>query len=257
MSEKKKYTFHDYKTQILILVGFILVGTGFWYYMSNQPIVPDNAHESFNMYSKYLKKTTGDDSKIEANIAEAEANEGGYTHQLILYNKTETFYCGVLEVLDVDGKVIYSKEYVNVRPAEVRVVAVVIEGNVSDFRIKDHKYYEFTYPKPAASARVSNDGVASINYQWTNIIFYEEDLTVDNCMEYAKYIYIQDILSGMPSYDIYFYGENSVEYVDGYVQKPSFGSGTYGGTLDQEKGSVSIMDLKTDMFKVLLEEVMK
>ena len=255
--EIKKTTFKDYQTQLIVLVVFVFIGIGVWYYISQQPRLPVNARNYITDYTKYLKKTSGSIDDVNVYLEKA-ADTQMSTHYVTIYNKTTSFYCGILELVDSKNNVIYAKEFVNIRPTEVRIVGISINQEPADYRLKSSLFFKFSYPDLGGKGSLSSDNDPSRGYAWTNVVFADDDFTIENCMLYAKNIFVQDVLAGMPSNDVYFYKESTVEfYEEDGVQFPIPSSQTYVAALNQDSKAIYLAELVDGQAKIVAQEIVK
>jgi hypothetical protein len=255
--EVKKTTFKDWRTQIIILIVFMIIGGGFWYFIDQQPRIPNGARSYVNDYTKYLKRVSGSSDDINVYLEKANDKQMS-THYITVYNKTEGFYCGTLELVDSKNEVIYSRKFVNIRPAEVRIVGIQVNKEPVDYRLKESLFFSYSYPEIESKGFVSNDNDPSLGYAWTNVVFEDEDFTIENCMAYAKNIFVQDVLAGMPSNDVYFYKTSTVEYIeeDG-IKFPRTSSNTYVAALDQNSKSVYLAEIVNGNAEIIATEIVK
>jgi|GEM_PF-5322873 len=255
--EIKKTTFKDWQTQIIVLVIFVLLGTGIWFYLGQQPRIPANAQSYIIDYTKYLKKTSGTAEDVNVYLEKAVDN-ANFTHYITIYNKTTSFYCGTLELVDANNKVIFGREFVNIRPTEVRIIGINIKQEPEDYKLKNSLFFKYSYPNTESKGDISADNDAVLGYAWTNVVFEDEDLTVENCMAYIKNIFVQDVLAGMPSNDIYFYKTSTVEYTEeNGIQFPKTNSAEYVAALDQGAKKVYLAKLENGKAEVVSEEIVK
>ncbi|MDD6466733.1 MAG: hypothetical protein PUF50_00935 [Erysipelotrichaceae bacterium] len=240
--------------RLLILVLMVLVGFGFWYYMDQKPRMPIGASDSFSKYDHYLKRVQGDAETIEVYI-EPNTRFENYTHTITVVNLTEQFYCGTLKVFDINGEVCYQNRIINLRPKEERMIAVNLSTLPLIYQWEDPLFYRFDYPVAVVDASVSYDGYDE--YYWMNVIV-ADDVTVEQCLEYAKMIYIEDILAGMDSLDLIFYKRSEVRYEKGNEQSyPVLDTGCYGAILSQKDKTITIVDWKQEKEQILLQCEMK
>jgi len=238
------------KIFIAILIC-VLVVFSFLFYINMQPLVPENANESFNTYAKYLKRSFNNDYELKVYFSKVEGEN--YNYYVSVYNDSDYFYCGDIYVLDESGETICEISCINVQPDELRHYGINEEKEPVDYKVKNERIYAFNYEKPIESYTLSLDLDTDSSYPWRNVILKQEDLTVEKCLELGKYFYILDILSGSESMDTYCYLEGDVQYYDTDGEKyPLRSSAIYGIVLNQQEKSVKIVDLIANL--EILEE---
>ncbi len=243
---------------VYLVLSLSIIGLavyGFIYYLGQQPLIPNNAAASYASYAKYLKRTNGDSKEVMVYFNPNSGNE--YNWYVTINNETSDFYCGTLKIYDADKNIVYEDSYVNIKPQEVRMLMVKLENKPIDYTWTKTRFYQFNYEKPQVDAALSMDSDAQFQYVWNNLVFKSEDLSVENCLEYGKYLYIEDLLSGQSSPDTYCYDEALTTYhqVNG-VSYPDISSAKFGIIIDQTNQTIKIVDLVANN-EVLSEISMK
>lgn len=240
--------------KIIILVMLALVGYGIWYVVDQQPRMPDTANASFSKYNHYLKRKAVD-AELEVYIEPVTRFEA-YSHYITVVNPTDDFYCGTLKVWDVYGELCYDKRFLNLRPKEERIFAVKLDALPLDYQWEDVLCYRFTYPEVEVDASVLYDANDE-GYYWMDVIV-PDGTSVEQCMEYAERIYIQDILAGMDSLDLVFYYQSDVRYEKKHeVSFPRLDTACFGALLSQKEKTIVIVDWENEEEQILLKKEMK
>ena len=240
---------------VYLVLSLSIIGLavfGFIYYINQQPLIPNNAADSYTTYAKYLKRTNGNSEEVMVYFSPNSGSE--YNWYVTIYNQTDDFYCGTLKLYDEDQNKLYEDSYVNIKPHEVRMLMVQLDGKPVNYTWTKTRFYQFNYDKPEADAALSMDSDSDFQYVWNNLVFKSEDLTVENCLEYGKYLYIEDILAGQSSPDTYCYDEELTTYheVNG-VSYPDVSTAKFGIIIDQEDQTIKIVDLVAN--NEVLEEI--
>ena len=80
---------------VYLVLSLSIIGLavfGFIYYINQQPLIPNNAADSYTTYAKYLKRTSGNSEEVMVYFSPNSGSE--YNWYVTIYNQTDDFYCG-------------------------------------------------------------------------------------------------------------------------------------------------------------------
>ena len=235
-----------------ILIVLVCVFVGFLYLIEIQPRKPENASSLFSTYEQYLKRAQGDVGCLEVYV-EPVTKYQDYDYYVTVCNTSDQFVCGTLQLVTGQGNVCFEKRYINIKPYEEKVIAIDVEYVPVDYKWKKVSFYDFEYPKVEVETSVSYDYDEDYGYYWMNVMSNEE-LSADECLEYSERMYIQDILAGSNSNDIFFYDRGEVVYIEKANQQyPDINSSYMAGSFDGEV--IQIIDIKTS--EIVKEKLLK
>ena len=225
---------------------------GFGYFLSIQPKKPNNSHSLFNEYEKYMSYTKGDAGCLEVYVEPVTKYEN-YDYYVTVNNTSDAFACGTLQLLSAKDNVCFEKRYINLKPHEEKLIAIDVEMVPVDYIWKKVSFYEYTYPSVDIDETITYDYDDDMGYYWMNVVTNDQ-LNKEECLNYAMYMYVQDILAGTTSKDIFFYSREDVTFEQKGNQKyPDINSSYFAAAFDGEK--VQIVDLNTS--KIILEKLLK
>ena len=234
---------------LIVLVGLFV---GFLYMIEIQPRKPENASELFTTYEQYLKRSQGSVDSLEVYVEPVTKYEE-YDYYVTVRNASDQFVCGTLQLITGKGNVCFEKRYINIKPYEEKVIVIDVEYAPADYKWKKLSFYDFNYPKVELDISVSYDYDEDYGYYWTNVMS-DEELSVDVCLEYATRMYIQDVLAGKNSSDIFFYSRRDVVYIEKANQQyPDMNSSYMASSFDGER--IQIVDIETS--EIIKEKLLK
>ena len=238
--------------KITIVIVLIAICIGFGYYLEIQPRKPENSSSLFSSYEVYMKRASGDIASLEVYV-EPVTKYTDYNYYITVCNTSDQFVCGTLELVTAKDRVCYKKRFINLKPYEEKMIAVNLEYVPVDYEWKKVSFYDFTYPEINFNEKVSYDWDETYGYYWMNVITNEK-LDAQSCLDYAKRVYVQDILAGSDSMDLFFYYGMEVEYIEKNSQMyPDRNSSYMGVSFDGER--IQVVDLETS--EIILEKLLK
>ena len=225
-----------------IVIVLICLFFGFLYVIEIQPRKPENASALFDEFEKYLKKSINDESCLEVYV-EPVTKYQDYDYYVTVCNTSNQFVCGTLQLLTGKGNVCFEKRYINIKPYEEKVLVIDVDYVPTDYKWKKLSFYNFDYPEIDVDVSVSYDYDEEYGYYWMNVLSNEK-LSVDMCLEYATWVYVQDVLAGSGSRDIFFYNRADVVYEEKMNQQyPDMNSSYLASAFDGEK--IQIIDVNS------------